>query len=67
MYDFIKTATSVCWHADMYLLISFKCGMIIQAAELYILIPVWMTLIFIQGYNLVTNQNFCTHVLKILN
>ena len=31
---------------------------------LYILIPVWMTLTFIQGHSCITVRNFCVHFLR---
>ena len=36
-------------YSDIYRLISFKFGMIIQITKLNILMPVWMTLTLIQG------------------
>ena len=35
--------------------------MMIERATLYILIPDWMTLTFIQGHSCMRNENFCAH------
>ena len=49
--DFIKKNPNLnidlCSEVDR--LVSFKLGMIIETAVLYILVTVWMTLTFIQG------------------
>ena len=37
-------------------MISFKVGVIIEITKLCILIPVWMTMMFIQGHSCVINQ-----------
>ena len=48
-------------HSDIHKLIFFKLGMLIETTELYILIPVWMNLIFIQGH--ICMKHFCVHFL----
>ena len=50
-------------YSDIYSLISFKLGVMIETTELYILISVWMTLTFIQGCTSIRNQNFDVHFL----
>ena len=50
---------------DIFRLIYFKFCVLIETAKLYILMLVWMTLTFMQGYSLVRNQIlfFCAHFL----
>ena len=43
-------------YSDIFRLISFRCGMMIETFILYILIPVLMTLTFIQGHRYIGNQ-----------
>ena len=43
-------------HSDIYRLISFNFGIIVVTTELYILIPVWMTLSFLQSHSYMRNQ-----------
>ena len=46
--DFEKDVWKTCWHLDTYWPTSFKHGMVMNMTEHYILIPLWMTLTFIQ-------------------
>ena len=48
-------------------LFSFKFGMMIGPAESNILMPVRMTLAFIQGHGFMRNQNFCVHCIAIFS
>ena len=48
VFLFFSISFDVGLHSDVYIPISFKLSMLIETAELYNLIPVWMTLIFIQ-------------------
>ena len=41
--------------SDIYQLISFKPGAIVETTKLFIKIPVWMTLTFIQGHSCMRN------------
>ena len=43
--------------SDIDVLFSFKLGMVIDITKLYSLIPVWMTLTFIQGRSWLRKQN----------
>ena len=49
--DLVKNTCSADMDLDIYRQISFKLGVMIETNELYILIPKWMTLIFIQGHS----------------
>ena len=51
-------------HSDIYILISFKLRIMIKTIKFCILISVWMTLTFIQGYSCI---NFGIHFLANLN
>ena len=52
-----------CWLVfGHYTPIFFKLGMMIKDTNLYILISVWMTLIFIQGNNCIRYQKLCGHL-----
>ena len=49
--DFVQKKFNIDLHLDIYWPVSFKLCMMTEKSELYILIPVWMTLIIIQGHN----------------
>ena len=55
------------WCFDAYELISFKLGMITDMTKLYIFVPVFVTLAFIQGHRITSllelKQSFCCIVL----
>ena len=53
-----KKKNHVGLYLDIYWLISFKLGVIIQIAELFILVPVLVTLTFIQGHGCIRGENF---------
>ena len=42
--------------SDIYGSISFRLVVMVRTTELYILIPVWMTLTFIEGHSCIRNQ-----------
>ena len=42
-------------HSDIHRVISFKLGMMMGTSKLYSLMPVWMTLTFIQGHSCMRN------------
>ena len=44
-------------NGDIYRPISFKLGVMIEIAKLYILRLVWMTLTFVQCHNCMRNKN----------
>ena len=48
---FCEQHFKVCMVLDIYGQVSFKLGIVIETTELHILIPVRMTLIFIQGHS----------------
>ena len=43
-------------YSDIYRPISVKLGIVIETTKLHIVISVWMTLIFIQGYSCMRNK-----------
>ena len=53
-------------HSDIYTPISFKLCMMVEIKKIYIWIPVWMTLTFIQGHSCMRNQKLLSTILEIL-
>ena len=50
---------TLCWLVCRHLKTDFfKLGVMIETTKLYIVIPVWMTLAFIQGHSCVTCEHF---------
>ena len=61
-----KTTFNIDLYSDIYRLISFKLGMVIETTKFYILKSVWMTLTLIQGHSCMRNQNCDGHFLANL-
>ena len=53
-----KTMFNIIMCQDTFEPICFKLGMMLNTTKLYILIPVWMTLMFIQGHRVTGNLEF---------
>ena len=54
--DFTRKTINVGLSLDVFLSFSFELCSMIKTTALYILIPVWMTLAFIQGHSCMRNQ-----------
>ena len=59
--DFVKNVFKIDLGSDTYEQIFFKLNMMIDTTKLYILIPMWMTLVFKQGDIVMRKWNFCSH------
>ena len=66
--NFSQTKIYVGLHWDIYQPISFIRDMMIETTELFILIPVWMTLAFIQDHRFMSNEKMlcCFGLLKLM-
>ena len=60
--DFTFFLKSVCWLALWHSQARFFQTMMIEATELYILIPVWTTLTFIEGFTLYNITKACVFI-----
>ena len=57
-----KTPFNVGLHSNMYRSSSLALGILNEMTKFYILIPVWMTLFFIQGHTGMKDENFLVNV-----